>query len=286
MNRLAIILACLSLTPASAEDWIGLEDVSPVLLGIDIGQDEAGDNSGALLLGVPLGESAGFDGYYGKTSLSQDDQDFDSFALASSIWIQLNHLIEVEIRHFFEGNEGELEKETLGLAMNLQNGAWNFRILLEDGDLMIFTNDDINDFLSNLIPDRLESDVDVYGLALGWQDGSWYWQTSYQMFDYEADLSRLEQSRFIDFLIKPSALVQSSLLIENNTSILIGHSDLDDDYAVWFSKDRSAVDEETIDYLILSWQHWQSSEFGYLLSAAMPLPADELGISLGLRWAL
>lgn len=289
MMRTAVMLVCLlsSSNVLAAEDWIGLEDTpNPFLIGLDIGQDEAGDSSGAVFMSLPLGASAGFDGYYSNTQLNDGDQEFDSLVLASSIWIELNDLVDVEMQHFFEGDEGELEKETLGIALGLRHGAWNFRIQYDEGELLIYTNDDINDFLSQLIPNRLESDVSAYTLAVGWQSERWYWQTSYQEFDYEAELTRLEQSRFVAFVITPSALAQSSILIERNTSLLIGHSDLVDDYSVLISQDRSAVDEQYEEYLTLTWQHWARPDLGYSLAASMPLPAEELGLTLGLQWVI
>lgn len=290
MSRPAAILYLFILLPgalAAAEDWIGLEEEDlPILIGLDLGQDEAGDSNAAISVSLPLGQNAGYDGYYSSTQLSDDDQEFDSLVLASSVWFQLTELLGLEVQHFFEGNESELEKETLGIALDLTQGAWNFRLQLDDGELLIFTRDDATDFLNSLIPDRLESDVSAYRLALGWQAEQWYWQTSYQEFDYDADLTRLDQSRFLQFVIKPSALAQSSLLIERNTSLLVGHADLDDDFSVLISQDRSAIDESYDEYLVLNWQRWASKNFGYLLAASFPLPADEIGLTLGLRWLL
>jgi len=283
-----MLLAATSIhTCFASDDWIGLDDDEPVLIGIELGEDEAQDSSRALLLGLPFGDSAGFYGYYGETQLTDQDQQFDSLSLASTVWIQLSTLVDIEVQHFFEGQSGELEQETLGLALGFTHRDWNFRLQYRDGETILFTREDISDFLSDFIPDRFTTDVAAFGLSVGRQTDPWYWQASFQRYDYDADLTPLSQSRFAQFIVKASALAQSSLLISQNLSLLVGHADFDNDYSVAISQDRSAIDESYDETLLLSWQHWSSQRFGYLLAASMPLPVDdEYGFTLGLRWML
>jgi len=289
MKQLGImvcVIAVLSSSRLAAEEWLGLEQEPPVLVGIELGRDEEEDSTGAFMLGLPLGNSAGYYGYYSNTQLSDAGQEFDSLALATTVWFQLSELVDIELLHFFEGNDGELEKETLGIALGLSQGNWDFRLQLDDGELLIFTRDDVTDFLSAFIPDRFDSDISGYGLTLGWQADPWYWQASYQRFDYESDLSPLDRSRFAQFVVKSSALAQSSLLISESTSLLVGHTDYDNDYSILIYQDQSAIDRSRAETLALSWQHWTNLRFGYLLVASMPVPADNIGLTLGLRWVL
>ena len=290
MKRLQIFFLMLALVPATraaAEEWIGLDERQPVLLGIDLGEDEVEDSSQALLLGLPIGNRFGYYGYYSETQLSDQDQEFDNQALVSTIWLQLTQLIEIELQHFFEGKEGELEKQTLGMAMALEQDGWQFRLQLDDGETIFFTRNVDSDFFGNFVPDSFSTDVSGYGISLGWHGQPWYWQASYQRYDYEDDLSVLSQSRFANFVVKSSTLAHSSLLISQNASLLLGHADLDNDYSVQVFQDRSAIDDSIGETLVLSWQHWASQRFGYLLAAASTLPVDDsIGLTLGLRWAL
>ncbi|MDH3759462.1 MAG: hypothetical protein OEU50_00685 [Gammaproteobacteria bacterium] len=290
MKRLQIFFLMLALVPATraaAEEWIGLDERQPVLLGIDLGEDEVEDSSQALLLGLPIGNRFGYYGYYSETQLSDQDQEFDNQALVSTIWLQLTQLIEIELQHFFEGKEGELEKQTLGMAMALEQDGWQFRLQLDDGETIFFTRNVDSDFFDNFVPDSFSTDVSGYGISLGWHGQPWYWQASYQRYDYEDDLSVLSQSRFANFVVKSSTLAHSSLLISQNASLLLGHADLDNDYSVQVFQDRSAIDDSIGETLVLSWQHWASQRFGYLLAAASTLPVDDsIGLTLGLRWAL
>ncbi len=288
MKQLGImvcVIAVLSSSRLAAEEWLGLEQEQPALVGLDLGQDGEEDLTGAVMLGLPISDSAGYYGYYSNTQLSDAGQEFNNLALATTIWFQLAELVDIELLHFFEGNDGELEKETLGIALGLSQGNWDFRVQLDDGELLIFTRDD-TDFLSAFIPDRFDSDVSGYGLTLGWQADPWYWRANYQRFDYENDLTPLDRSRFAQFIVKSSALAQSSLLISESTSLLVGHTDYDNDYSILLYQDQSAIDRSRAETLALSWQHWTNLRFGYLLVASVPVPADSIGLTLGLRWVL
>ena len=283
---LALVLTIVSGSGTASDDWLGLEPEQPILIGFDLGQDEVEDLSAAFVLSLPLGNSAGYYGYYGNTQLSDDGQEFDSLSLATVIWLELSELLELEVQHFFEGNSDELEKETLGLSLALSRGDWNFRVQLEDGDLLIFTNDDIRDFFDTFVPDRFDSAVTGYTLAMGRQVDPWYWQISYQRYDYEEDLTPLSSSLFAQFIFKSSALTQSSLLISRSTSVLLGHADYDNDYSISIYQDKSAIDDSEEESLLLSWQHWANQQLGYLFVASIPLPGDSIGVTLGLRWVL
>jgi hypothetical protein len=105
MRQLNLVLVVLSLLPDSrlaAEEWLGLENDQPVLIGIDLGEDEVGDSSRALLLSLPLGDRMGYYGYYSETQLTDLEQEFDNLLLLTSIWVQLSELVEFEIQHLFE----------------------------------------------------------------------------------------------------------------------------------------------------------------------------------------
>lgn len=290
MSRLSILLLVFALSPAcclATDDWIGLDDEQPILIGIDLGEDEVEDSSRALLLSLPLGDRMGYYGYYNETELTDLDQEFDSLALVTAIWFQLSQLVEIEVQYFFEGNEDELEKETLGLALALNQGEWNFRLQFEEGETLFFTRDIDTDFFDSFVPDSFATDVSGFGASLGWQGDPWYWQASYQRYDYDEDLSALSRSAFARFIVKSSTLAQSSLLILQNSSLLLGHTDFENDYSLQISQDQSAIDESYGETLMLSWQHWASRRFGYLLTAATALPLDDsVGITLGLRWML
>ena len=290
MNRLNIMILFFMLVPGyclATEDWIGLDDRQPILIGIDLGEDEVEDSSRALLLSLPLGDRMGYYGYYNETELTDVDQEFDSLNLVTAVWFQLSQLVDIEVQYFFEGNEGELEKETLGLALALDQGEWNFRVQFEDGETLFFTREVDTDFFDRLVPDSYATDVSGYGLSLGWQSDPWYWQASYQRYDYEKDLSVLSRSEFARFIVKSSTLAQSSLLISQNASLLLGHADFNNDYSLQISQDQSAIDESYGETLMLSWQHWASRRFGYSFAAASALPLDDsVGVTLGLRWML
>lgn len=286
LGILVCVFAVLSSSKLAADEWLGLEQEQPALIGFDLGHDEEQDSTWAFTLGLPLGDNAGYYGYYSNTRLSDAGQEFDSLALATTIWFQLSELVDIELRHFFEGNDRELEKETLGIALGLSQGNWDFRVQLDAGELLIFTRNDVTDFLNTFIPDRFISDVSGYGLALGWQADPWYWQASFQRFDYKRDLTPLGRSRFAQFIVKSSALAQSALLISESVSLLVGHANYDNDYSILVYQDQSAIDRSRAETLALSWQHWANQRFGYLLVASMPVSADSVGLTLGLRWVL
>ncbi len=270
---------------AAAEEWMGLDDSPPVLLSLDAGRDEAGNDNQAFGLLAPLGESSGLQFAYNTTRLDDGKQRFDNRTLATQVWFELNTLLEIDLQHFFEGNTDELEQQTLGLGLSLRQGNWRIRVHLEHGELLIYTRDEINDPLGR-IPGRIESDVDVFGLSLGSDGDSWYWQAGYRRFDYERDLGRIERSDFAQFVVKASALAHSSLLISEEATLILGHADFDDDYWLYYARERSVLDERYYDSLAFGWEHWPSAEFGFLVGANYGSEAEDLGLSLGLRWVL
>lgn len=287
--RRRLLMLCLLLVPvkyATADEWMGLDDAPAIDLGLDVAIEDDGDLSGGIGFSLPLGQRAGFAGDYRNSELSDDEETFDSLALASAIWFELTDLVDIEALHFFEGNEGELEKETLGLALGLARGDWQFRVQLEEGELLIFTREDLTDFLATFVPDRFSTDVSGYALMLGWQRGAWYWQASRWRYDYEDDLSGLERSDFAQFIVKTSALAHSSLLVSRIDSLLVGRLDADNDYSLLLSRDRSAIDDSHSDSLTLTWQHWPDPNLGLSVAATIPGESELSGFSLGLQWVL
>jgi hypothetical protein len=281
-----VVLTWLTTSSLAADEWLGLESKPVTLIGLDLTQQDIGYQSQMVSLGLPIGYDAGFQGQLSNSNISGGQQEFDSRTLAVLIWFQLNDLIDIEAQYLFEGDDDELEKETLAIALGLNVGNWELRIHLEQGKLLIFTRDEVADFINNIIPDRLESEVDVLGLSVGWQNRPWYWRANHQQFDYEFDLTRLNGSRFAQFVISASALAQSSLLISESSSLLVGHTDFDNDYSIAYSQDKSAINESSGETLVLSWQHWANDNVGYLLAASRPEESDDIGLTLGLRWVL
>lgn len=288
--RPGFLLLALSIWAAPAvgdDDWIGLDQDPPLLLGFDIGEDEEADSTRALMFSLPAGHRAGIYGYYGETELSDLDQNFDNLMLATTLWFQIAHMVDLEIRHFFEGSDDELEQETLGLALALDQGEWNFSVQLDDGEVRFFTRDDTGENFDRRLPRSVDSDVSAISVALGGAIGAWYWQASYRRYDYERDVSRFINSRLAGLLVKSSALAHSSLLISQSASLLLGVADFDNDYSLLVSQDRSVVDQGYDESLVLGWQRWVGASLSFQLAASMLLPVDEsLGLTLGLRWAL
>jgi len=288
MKQLALSLLLLLLLLSgrlAAEDWIGLDETSALGLGADLAVEDTGEYRAGVNFDQGLGAGAGLHGDYRVFELSDDEEEFQSLALATALWIEISELVDVEVSYFFEGNIDELEKETLGLALKFNRGDWNFQVQVEDGEMRLFTRSDLSNQLSRIIPDRIDSDVVGYGLLLGWQHEDWYWQASHQRFDYDRDLSVLDSSDFARFIVKPSALAQSSLLISRYSALLIGYADAVNDYSLMLAQDQSAIDDVYNDILVVNWQHWTSRNLGYLLTASFP-ESGTAGLSLGLRWVM
>ncbi len=281
------MVVLLGAADAAAEEWIGLDERAPIIVGFDVGEDEAGDSNRALTLDLPLDQRAGVYGYYGETVYSDFDEEFESLALMTTVWFEVSTLINIELQHFFEGNEDELEKESFGLALHIDRGEWNFRVQLDEGEVVFFTRSDLGQLLDRVIPDDFDSDLSAFSLSLGRNLEQWYWQAHYQDYDYDRDLSVLANSRFALLIAKPSTLAHSSFLIDESVSLVVGGGDYDRDLSLQLTQERSALDDVYDEYVVLAWQHWPSDGFGYLLAASTPLPLDnDVGLTLGLRWSL
>ncbi len=287
MLRLALLtLGPLACGGAAAEEWLGLDELDPGYLGVEISVEDSGDLGAATGFGFPLGPASGFQGDYSVTEFSDGEDEFDNLLLASRVWFELTAMLDAELMHTFEGNDDELEKETFGIGVNLQRGDWYVRVHYEAGELLIFTRDDVFDFLPGRLPDRIETDVSGYGLRIGWQGFAWYWEAARQRYDYEDDLAALGESAFAQFIVKSSALAHSSLLVSETTFLLIGHGDLDDDYSILLWRDHAAIDDFSSDTMTLSWQHWADDHLGTLVAISVPGDDEVVALTLGLRWVM
>lgn len=288
MKRTALTLLLLCLLAGNrlaADDWIGLEQQSPLSASADLAIEDNGDMNGGVNLELALGDRVRLSGDYHVYELSDEDEDLLNLALVTALWLELTELIDVEINYFFEGDIDELEKDSLGLALGFNHGNWNLRIEASDGELRLFTRDDLRDVRIPAIPERIDTDLVGYGLRLGWQQYNWHWQVFHQRYDYDRDLSPLASSNFAQFIVKSSALAQSSLLISKYTGLGAGYSDFEDDYSFLLLQDQSAIDDMHTDTLVLSWQHWAGRHVGYLLDASFP-ESEAAGLMLGLRWVM
>ena len=281
-----LTLGSLACGCAAAEEWLGLDELNPGYLGVEISVEDSGDLGAATGFGIPLGPSSGFRGDYSVTEFSDGEDEFDNLLLASRVWYELTTMLDAELMHIFEGNDDELEKETFGIGLNLRRGDWFVRVHYEEGELLIFTRDDVFDLLPVRLPDRIETDVSAYGLHFGWQGIAWYWEAARQRYDYEDHLDALGKSAFAQFIFKSSALAHSSLLVSETTFLLIGHADLDNDYSILLARDHAAIDDFSSDSMTLSWQHWAGDHLGYRLAISVPGDDEVFGLTLGLRWVM
>ena len=285
-DRLTLLLLVLMTGNCLAsDDWIGLDEEPGLVLGADIAVDDQGDLTAGLNLELPIGASAGFDGSYRVSELSDDEGDLQHKALLGALWFQLSERVDIELNYFFEGDFDEIEKETLGVALGFTHGNWRFQLQTEEGELHLFTRSDLNDLINREIPDRFASDVDGYSLSIIWQQQNWYWQAIHQRFDYERDLSGLGRSSIVQFVIRPDALAQSSLLISEYSAVLIGFTNTANDYSLQLAQDQSAIDDIYTDTLMISWQHWSSTYFAYLLETSFVEP-DDARLVVGIRWLM
>ena len=245
----AALFACLAPAAAAVDDWIGLDDGPPILLGVDAGQDGNGDALTSLLIDAPFDDRSGFAGYYSSTEIRAGEQRFDSHGLVSSIWLQVNHLLDIELSHFFDGNSDELEREALGLAFDLKLGEWRLGIDLQSGETRIFTRDVGVEPIDNRVPEFIESDLDGQGIAIGWRGIEWYWRLGFQQTDYARDLGGLASSRLLQQIVSASALAQSGLLVSERATLILAHIGLADELSLTLASDRSAIDDSEADTL-------------------------------------
>lgn len=286
MRAALLALGPLACDFAFADEWLGLDDLNPAYLGLEVSVENSGDLGAAAGFTIPLGPAAGFDGDYSLSEFSDGEDEFENLLLVSRVWLELSAMLELELFHAFEGNDDELEKETLGIGFKWQRNDWYVRVHYEDGDLLIFTRDDLLDFLSDRLPDRFETDVSAQGLRFGWQGLEWYWEAARQRYDYADDLSSLGESAFAQFIVKSSALAHGSLLVSEYTFLLVGRGDPYNDYSILLWHDRAAIDDLANDTMTLSWQHWARDNLGYLLAISVPGENEDIGLTLGLRWVM
>jgi len=272
-----------SLTVAQ-DDWIGLDAKTSWIAGMRFTEGETGDSTQSVYLSLTSPDDITLDLQYSDTNLVDKSETFESENFFGQLNLPVDGNIYLGFNYLFQGNQKELEIEQLGLLLSYDAYPLFTSLEYNDGDLYIFTRDDISPILN--IPDSVRSELSATTLQLGW----WFNDISlfflHQQYDYEKDISALETRPLLQLLVKPAALTQAGLLIDSSSSISLSFLAPQRELTGHLFTTRSALDKSETRSIQLDWMETLGSQSSLFLSLNRSDEAeDNWSFSAGLEWS-
>jgi hypothetical protein len=264
-----------------ADDWIGLPSKVQWVAGLQY-TDEQNDDHSTLFYLSRSSDPVSLDLQYSESVLSDDTNRFDSDSFNANIRGSITDSVELGVGYRFQGQRQQLEIELYSLQIACNPFPFFSSLEYADGDLYIYTREDLTD---SRIPDSVRSDMNLTSLQLGWWFDDFSLSASYQQADYEVNVSALDTRPLIQYIVKPSALAQSGLLVAYQSSISLNFPLTDDQVSLHLMSTTSAVDHSDVDAWQCDWLHLLDRHFSLLLSVnRSDNEEDNWSFSAGLEW--
>ncbi len=277
------LVALVMFTPVQAEDWMGLDDEVPVLLGARYTVDGADNDTTDFFLSAPLNDQIILDLEYQRSHLSDGRETFSSDTIFGQLGFQLTETVDLQLAYQFQGQPEELEVTQFQLQLDYQPYPAFASFSYSQGDVTIFTLEELVGIFE--IESSYHSDMRVTGFSIGWWFEDFSLSTSYLDYDYERNISALGSSPLLQLLVKPGVLAQSGLFIDKQMVIsldvllqqreLIGH----------LISNYSEIDRQRTRALQLDWIEPLSASTNLSVSIYRSDDrSDNWSLTLGLQW--
>ncbi len=266
-----------------AEEWIGLDDEPLTIVGFQYSEEQQGDHSRLVYLSLPVTSTNSLDVNYSQTSLNDEDIRFDSDSLYAGINVEIDEVFAISLNYQFQGQGNELEIDRYGFQLLINPYPFSAQLAYSFGEVRIFTQQNI--FPNANIPEKVESDMDIFAVQVGWWFNRFGFNISHRIYEYQKQVSALGSRPLFQLLVKPGVLVQSGLLLAEQTDFslqfpfeqrsLVGH---------WTSS-RSEIDDSRVHSLQMEWTEYITGQTGLLISVGRS-DGNNWYLGLGLEWNL
>jgi hypothetical protein len=277
------MLGLLTASTVLAEEWIGLDDEPPMIIGFQYSEEEQGDHSRLVYLSVPVASTNSLDVNYSQTTLIDEDIRFDSDSLYAGINVEIDELFAISLNYQFQGRRNELEIERYGFQLIENPYPFSAQLGYSFGEVLIFTQQDI--FPNANIPENIQSDMDVLEVQLGWWFDRFGINISHRNYEYQKQLSALGSRPLFQLLVKPGVLVQTGLLLAEQTDLSLQFPLEQRSLILYWSSSRSEVDDSRAHSLQMDWTEYLTEQTGLLISVGR-FDDSNWHLGLGLEWIL
>ena len=277
------MLSLLTTSTALAEEWIGLNDEPPMIIGFQYSEEEQGNRSKLVYLSLPVASTNSLDVNYSQTTLIDEDNRFDSDSLYAGINVEIDEVFAISLNYQFQGQRNELEIDRFGFQLIVNPFPFSAQLGYSFGEVLIFTQQDI--FPNANIPENIQSDMDVLEVQVGWLFDRFGFNVSHRNYDYQKKLSALGSRPLFQLLVKPGVLVQAGLLLAEQTDLSLQYP-LEQRSLAWhWSSSRSEIDDSRVHSLQMDWIEYLTEQTGLLISVGR---SDDFNwfLGLGLEWNL
>ena len=277
------MLSLLTTSTALAEEWIGLDDEPPMIIGFQYSEEEQGNRSKLVYLSLPVASTNSLDVNYSQTTLIDEDNRFDSDSLYAGINVEIDEVFAISLNYQFQGQRNELEIDRFGFQLIVNPFPFSAQLGYSFGEVLIFTQQDI--FPNANIPENIQSDMDVLEVQVGWLFDRFGFNVSHRNYDYQKKLSALGSRPLFQLLVKPGVLVQAGLLLAEQTDLSLQYP-LEQRSLAWhWSSSRSEIDDSRVHSLQMDWIEYLTEQTGLLISVGR---SDDFNwfLGLGLEWNL
>ena len=275
------MLSLLTTSTVLAEEWIGLDDEPPMIIGFQYSEEEQGDRGRLFYLSLPVASTNSLDINYSQTTLIDDDIDFDSDSLYAGLNVEIDEVFAISLNYQFQGQRDELEIDRYGFQLVLNPYPFSAQLGYSFGEVLLFTQQDL--FPGADIPEKVQSDMDVLEVQVGWWFDSLGFNVSYRNYDYQKQVSALGSRPLFQLLVKPGVLAQAGLLLAEQTDLSMQYP-LDQRSLAWhWSSSRSEIDDSRVRSLQMDWIEYLTEQTGLLISVGRSDDSNWY-LGLGLEW--
>lgn len=268
-----------------AEDWIGMGlDLEPSwIAGFQFSEDETKDSSQTLYLSKTLAPQTSFDIQYSQSHLYDQTESFDSHTFYTQFSWPVDDEILLGLGYQFQGQSKEIEINQYELQIKYNPYPASFNLEYLTGDLNIFTRNDLD--INKQFSSHVQSDLSAISVTIGWWFEYFQLSARHQSFDYEMDLSALGSRPLLQLLVKPGALVQTGLLISEQSRVSFDLPLQDRDLALHYLSSQSEVDHSKSRSWQLDWIESLTDSSRLTLSVnRSDADEDNWSLSAGLEW--
>lgn len=237
----------------SIDDWIGLESpdpAPPASLHLGWQQDEASSNSYFTAIQLPLGSHFSVDLAYSDSRFSDGVESLSSRSQSIALHGYSSQGFEFSLSATAQGESQVLQMQDSQLQLGYNAEQLLVAVAAKQGDLNIYTRSSITD---DRIPQKYSSDYNSLSVTLAFYPSSnSQLLIAAEQYDYDKNISGIDDSRLLQLLLKPAVFSHSGLLIDFESSISYR---LLTDFADWtagYSNTTSALDQSDSDSLTLA----------------------------------
>lgn len=249
--RFFVVATLISTSGYCSDEWIGLQQKTSWTAGLHLNHYESGDSSHDLYFFTTLPGSTYLNIQMGESTLEDNGNSFDSDSYLGQLGWSVSGEIDLGFSYQYQGKSQQLEIQQYAMQLDWIPYPAFAALEYSRGDVHVFTRD-VNLPIRD-IRNRVESDVQSYTFGVGYWFDAFSLSARHQRFDYELNFSRLDDSPILQLLLQPGALVQTDLLVSEQSSISLDYP-LDKRFLAWHVLiSRSALDNSETRALQFDW---------------------------------